>query len=217
MTIDTKSTQDTGVKSGNIGFATISRHRDEFKANYAVVIAPDYQVADGEKSKTVKEARRENVCLICANDFANLVLGSAAKPISLEKLRELYELRSPDETKRWINKFNSESFNTPPIVDILHTVWKLQQEDTKDAPEIIAIRYKEPKLQNYSKDEIRGWLNSIQRLVPELVVLIGDKVQLNQNPKNVISQCAIVLRKLPLNIMVKPMLDALQTDDKIST
>lgn len=214
VTIDAKSTQEEGVKSGNIGFSTISRHRDEFNANYAVVIAPDYQVSEGEESKAVKEARREKVCLVRAKDFADLVLGSAAKPISMEKLRELFELRSPEETTDWIKKFNSEPFNTPPIVAILDTVWKLQQEDKRDAPEVIAIKYREPKLKNYSKDEIKGWLNSIQRLVPELVVVLGDRIQLNQSPKNVISQCAAVLLKLPSDIATKPMLEALQTDDK---
>lgn len=214
ISIDAKSTQEEGVKSGNIGFSTISRHRDEVKADYAVVIAPDYQVSEGENSKAVKEARREKVCLLRAKDFANLVLGSAAKPVSLEKLRELFELRSPDETTGWIKKFNSEPFSPPPIVLILDTVWKMQQEDTRDAPEVIAIKYKEPKLKDFSKDEIKGWLNSIRRLVPDLVVLIGDKVQLNQSPKYVIKQCATVLQKLPSDIMTKPMLKALQSKSK---
>lgn len=214
VTIDAKSTQGKAVETGNIGFATISRHRDEFKAEYAVVVALDYQVLEGEKSKAVKEAHRERVCLIRADDFADLVLGSAAKPVSLETLRELFELCSPEKTTMWIKKFISEPFSKPPIVAILKTVWKIQQEDRLDAPEIIAIRYKEPELLDYSKDEIRGWLNSIQRLVPELVVVVGDKVQLNQSPENVISQCAAVLQKLPSSIMTKPTLDALQSDGK---
>jgi len=212
VTIDAKSTQGIAVETGNIGFATISRHRDEFKAEYAVVIAPDYQVLEGEDSKAVKEARRERVSLIRADDFADLLLGSAAKPVSLERLSELFELRSPEETTAWIKKFIGEPFSKPPIVAILKTVWKIQQEDKLDAPEIIAIRYKEPKLQNHSKDEIRGWLDSIERLVPELVVVVGDKVQLNQSPENVISQCAAVLQKLPSSIMTKPTLDALESD-----
>lgn len=214
VTIDAKSTQDEGVQSGNIGFATISRHRDEYEADYAVVIAPDYQVSEGEESKAVKEARREGVCMLRAKDFADLVLGSAVKPVSMEKLRKLFELRSPEETMNWIKAFNSGTFDVPPIVMILETVWKIQQEDKRDAPEVIAIKYKEPKLKDYSKDEIKEWLISIQRLVPELVAVTGDKVQLNQKPKNVIDQCAAVLRKIPSDIVTKPTLEALQTDGK---
>lgn len=37
VSIDAKSTQHEGVKSGNIGFATVANHRDEFHAQYAVV------------------------------------------------------------------------------------------------------------------------------------------------------------------------------------
>ncbi len=69
-------------------------------------------------------------------------------------------------------------------------------------------------IKDFSKDEIKDWLKSIQRLVPELVVLIGDKVELNQSPKNVIDQCTAILQKLPSGIMTKPMLEALQSDNK---
>jgi hypothetical protein len=214
VSIDAKSTQREGVKSGNIGFATVASHRDEFHADYAVVIAPDYEVSEGEQSKAVKQARREKVCLVRVNDFADLVLGSAAKPISLERLRGLFELYSPNETSDWIKRFNSERINPPPILMILNTLWKIQREDTKDAPEVIALRYKEPELGKYSKDEIKGWLSSIHRLVPELLVLVGDKVQLNQKPENVLSQCVAVLKKLPPEIMIAPMLEALQTANR---
>lgn len=206
--MDAKSTQNKEVKSGNIGFSTISRHKDEYNADYAVVIAPEYQVTEGENSKTVKEARRGNVCLICANDFANLILGSAIKPLSLEKLKDLFELRSPEETKRWICDFNKEPFSGPPVFDVLNTVWKIQQEDTRDAPEFAAIKYKEPKLNKYSKEDIKELLKSVARLVPELVVIIGEKIQLNQSPENIIKHCTAILQKLPSGQTTKTILDS---------
>ena len=151
VSIDAKSTQHERVKSGNIGFSTVASHRDEFNAEYAVVIGTEFEVSDGEVSKAITEAREQDVCLIRAKDFADLVLGSAVRPTSLEKLRELFELRSPAETSEWITHFNSEQVNVPPIRLILNTLWKIQQEDTKDAPEVIAIRYKEPKLRRTTR------------------------------------------------------------------
>jgi hypothetical protein len=211
VSIDAKSTEDEGkVSSGNIGFATVKRHRKEHKADFAVVVAPDYQVSEGEESKAVKEAIEENVCLLRANDFADLVLGSVTRPIPLDTLRELFKLHSPDETSRWIKAFNNQTFKVPPIALILETTWKIQQDDKHDSPKLMAIRYKEPKLMDYGSDELGTWLTSISRLVPQLVVVTGDKIQLNQSPENIISQCAAILKKLPAEIMTKPTLDALQ-------
>ena len=213
--VDAKSSQDPEAQSGNLGLTTVARLcYDEYSAEFAVVIAPGYQVSEGEKSKAVKEARREKICLLVAADFADLVTTAATKPLSLDKLRELFELRSPAETTKWISDFKRASPSSPPIALILQTIWKMQRTDLKDAPLIGAIKYAEPKLKGHSSEEIKAWLQSLQRLVPELVVITGDKAQLNQSPENVLKQCNIALRKLPAAISGETMLRAIKEPGK---
>jgi hypothetical protein len=213
--VDSKSSQSEEVQSGNLGLATVARLcYDEYKADFAVVIAPGYQASDGEKSKAVKEARRERICLIVASDFADLVATAATKPLSLDKLRDLFSLRSPVETGQWISEFKKATPASPPIALILQTVWRMQKSDLRDAPQIGAIKYAERKLKGYSNEEIKDWLQSLQRLVPELVVVTGDKVQLNQSPENVLKQCGIALRKLPAAISGASMLQAIREAKK---
>jgi hypothetical protein len=210
LTFDAKSSQDEAVQSGNLGLATVARHRKEYGADYAVVIAPDYQVSEGEASKAVKEAREQKVCLIRANDFADLIAASAVKPLSLEKIRELFEKCSPEETTAWVQAFKQERPTAPPIRAIIETVWKMQTEDERDAPQIGAIKYAEPGLKKFSNEDIRQWLISLSRLQPDLVVIAGDKVQLNQTPENVTKQCISTLNKAPQEISRESMLEALR-------
>lgn len=213
VTVDAKSTQDEAVQSGNLGLATVARHRKEHRADYAVIIAPDYQVSEGEASKAVKEAREQKVCLLRAADFANLVATSAVKPLSLDELRALFDLCSPRETSSWIDQFKKECPASPPIRAILEAVWRMQTKDPKDAPSISAIKYEERSLKDeYSTAEIREWLISLNRLRPELVIVTGDKVQLNQTPENIVSQCSSVLRNVPEEISKESLLEGLQAN-----
>ena len=200
VTIDAKSSQDSVVQSGNLGLATVARQRGEYQAQYAVMIAPGYQVTEGDESKAVKEAEEQRVCLIRASDFADLVVTSAVKPLSLARLRDLFKAHSPIKTAEWIQSFRKENPPAPAIKLILRTIWRMQERDPKDAPQIGAIKYAEPALMQYSNDEIRSWLLALARLQPDLIVIEGEKVQLNQTPENTINQCTKALGELPTEI-----------------
>ena len=210
VVIDAKSSQSEEVQSGNLGLATVARHRKEYDADYCVIIAPDYQVSGGEESKAVKEARDQQVCLLRARSFADLVATSAVKPLSLDRIRSLFERCSPEETTDWIEAFKKERPEAPPIKTILETIWKVQTEDQKDAPVIGAIRYKEPSLQKYSSEEMREWLVSLSRLQPDLVVVTGGKVQLNQTPENIIKQSALALKNISKRISGESLVEGLR-------
>jgi hypothetical protein len=209
ITIDAKSSQDEVAQSGNLGLATVSRHRREYKAKYSVVIAPGYQDREGNESKAVKEAQEQQVCLIRAADLADLVATSAVKPVSLARLEELFGRCACSETTEWIKSLKEENPPAPTIQVILRTVWKMQQEDPKDAPQIGAIKYAEPSLMSYSNDEIKSWIQALSRLQPELVVVEGDKIQLNQTTENIVTQCVKALTELPSGISALTMLSQL--------
>ena len=214
VTIDAKSTQDEAVQSGNLGLATVSRHRREWKAQYSVVIAPDFQAGKGEDSKAVKEALEQEVCLIRAADFASLVAASSTKPLSLENLRSLFELRSPLDTAKWIDSFTKEMPSSPPLRKILDTIWIMQQKDPNDPPQVGAVKYAEPSLGSFSNMEIKEWLQALSRLVPDLVVVEGEMVQLNQTPAAVAKQAAKVLADLPASIKATSIAVALKAPQK---
>lgn len=211
VTIDAKSTLSDAVQSGNLGLATVARHRKEYNADYSVVIAPDYQIAGGDASKAVKEARDQKVCLLRANDFADLVASSSVRPLPLNRLRTLFEKNSPDEAKSWVDTLNEEKLTAPPIKTILEAIWRMQTKEQKDAPNIAAIRYEEPALKDkYSSDEIKEWLLSLSRLQPELIVITGERIQLNQTPDHIIRQCTMALNNISKGISTESLLEGLE-------
>jgi len=93
---DAKSTSKEKVKASNLNMSSTCRHRDDWSANYAAIIAPDFE-GDSEDSAAYKEARELKVTLIRARDLAKLVRYSAVKSLSLRKLEKLFETcRTPE-------------------------------------------------------------------------------------------------------------------------
>ncbi len=202
VTYDAKSSEDDRVKSTNLGLATVARHRDENDAKYAIVVAPDFETTEGEESKAVKEARREEVCLIRVDDLADLVDASGVKPLSLERLEGLFsECRSPENSHEWVQNFVRESEPRPDLAAIFETIHRLQEENRTELPSFGAIKYNHPKLKDASERDIKGWVQAVARLLPDLIRIYGERVELLQSPDYVLTQyhqlAQTVLRRLP--------------------
>jgi hypothetical protein len=212
VTIDAKSTQSEAVKAGNVEPATVARHKKEYNAQYAVVIGVEFQGADSEESKVSKESRDLQICLITAGDFADLLVASTTKPLSLERLRELFALNTPLETTKWIQTLKDEKPTMPSLANVLRTIYEMQKKDLKAVPTITAVRYQDKSLQEFSDSEIREWLLAIHRLKPDLLYVTDDKVLLNQTPEIIIQHVREALGNVPPQVNPEPMLLSVRDD-----
>jgi hypothetical protein len=189
LTYDAKSTEHDKVKSGDLHLSTVARHRSDYNANYAVVIAKEFETMElGEESKAIKEARQQEVCLIRANDLANLIEASGVKPLPLSRLEELFKnCRSPDEARNWIDAFRAEKGNMPDLRVILDRVFELQKNNPSDPPSFGAVRF-HPSVLEAPEWQIKDWLTSLSRLAPDLICVYDDKVELRQTPDIIVDK-----------------------------
>jgi hypothetical protein len=206
VTIDAKSTQGDAVQAGNVEPATVARHKKEYHAQHAVVIGVDFQGGDADDSKVAKESKDLQICLIKANDFADLLVTSTTKPLSLERLRDLFSLNTPLETTAWVQALKDEKPTMPSLVRVLRTIYEMQKKDLKAVPTITAVRYEDKSLQEFSDNQIREWLLAIHRLKPDLLYVTDDKVLLNQTPDYIVQQVREALGTIPPQVNVEPML-----------
>jgi hypothetical protein len=197
LTYDAKSSVHAKVKSGNLNLASVKRHREKHGADYAVVIASDYQTSQGEESMAIMEARQEDVCLIQASDFANLVELSGAKPLPLNKLEGLFkECRSPEESHEWVSKFRHEAPDRPNLGALLETIYTLQRDNPHDPPSFGAIKFSDSRLKDVSERIIKEWIRALSRLVPDLIRIYADYVELNQTPDHITQQIRQALESI---------------------
>ena len=197
---DAKSTSKEKVKASNLNMSSTGRHKAKWKANYAVIIAPDFE-GDSEDSAANTEARKLNVTLIRAKDLAKLINYSAVKSLSLRKLQGLFEsCRSPEDSRKWVQDFVEERVPTPPIRALLDTIWDLQCENLKDPPSFGAIKQKRLDIfKEYSETrDIREWLRALSRLVPNLIYVSEEdmSVILEQKPDIVIERIIATTKEI---------------------
>lgn len=213
LVYDAKTSVHEKVKAGNLKLSALKRHQKQYGAEFAAIIAPDYE-GEGEDSAAVKEARQQGITLIRANDFADLIEASAVKPLPLTKLRELFEnCRSPEESHVWVQQFKTKPRSIPPISSILQTIWELQTEKPKDPVSFGAIKYKHAEeFKDLSELEIRQWLESLKKLVPEIISVSPNHVTLNQSPEITCGQIQLALEEIKDKELGKALKKQLDVD-----
>jgi hypothetical protein len=111
FTYDAKSSQSGKVTTGNVGFSGLARHREDYKADHALVVAPDY--ADGALQK---EAAANKVTPIRAKDLAALVMLTAGYgPLDLSQFRSIFELNDPNLVEQWIETLKATQKARPQL------------------------------------------------------------------------------------------------------
>lgn len=143
FTYDAKSTKHPKAKTSNLNMATLARHKKDYNANYAIVVAPDYQEGALEK-----EALENKITPMKAKTLAKLVsLTVGYGPINLNKLKNIFDIYTPTEIDNWVDALELE-MKQKSFVDIKILVTALESLVTKNKMDIlgcdaIAQKYRE--------------------------------------------------------------------------
>jgi hypothetical protein len=184
---DAKSTKGDKIKAKEANISGVSRHRDDYKADYAVIVAVDFEGADDPESAISKEAKKHKINLFRAKDLMILVMIAAPKQLGFLDFKDLFEnCHTIIETSQWIEKVKNKEIEKQPIKELLETTYKLMKED-KEPPELGSIRVSNPTLKKLSKNDLKTLVLSLQRLVGNLVSLEGEIVSIQETPEKILS------------------------------
>lgn len=186
ITFDAKSTSKERIMASTAHISGVDRHRRDHDADYAVIVAIDFQGSTDNDSAVNKEARNLKVNLIRAKDLMTLILLAGPKQLGLSQLRPLFEnCHSVIDTSTWINDLKKVVIDRGPIKEVLHAAYKLTKDDT-ERPNITAIR-SELKyhfgLPNISSNTIVQIIQSLKTLVPSLISYENELVSLQSTPE----------------------------------
>jgi len=197
LVYDAKSTKKEKIQAGTARISAAVRHRDDYKADYAVVVAIDFAGGEDEDCAVSKEAKKSKVTLIRARDLAALVLIAAPQQLCFLDFKGLFDkCYTVKDTSRWIEDIKKRKIKRGPIKELLETTYKLMKTDT-EPPEISALRMKNKTLGKYSKDELRTLVESLKRLVPLMISLDLDVVSLQAPPDKIL---ACISKALPTGL-----------------
>ncbi len=199
VTLEAKSTKHPKASSGNIDVSNADSHRKAYNAQYAVVVAPDYQARDDKTSKINTEAKKfsDHVTLMTTSALMTLVTISGPKQVSLAKLKDLFETcATPNEAAEWIATIESSQVTPPPYIEIIETAYKMQKEDS-ERPTLSSIRISNEILKKAKKSEIKGWVEILVRQLPSFISLDEEVISLNMSPDKIKKELQRINSDLP--------------------
>jgi hypothetical protein len=205
VTLEAKSTQRDGkrVSAGDIGIGVIALHRDKFRAEHAVVVAPAFSTTRGEDASVAQQIARDRestaeagkprtITLITIDDLARLVRIAPTKKLGLSRLRELFQKCSlPEESKTWIDKLEESQPKRPPYKEIIDTVYQLQEDHNGNAVEyyglMVALGVRKPPIKVTSLQELIDLCRAMSHMAPGYMSASATAVGIEQSPQNVLA------------------------------
>jgi hypothetical protein len=187
FTYDAKSTSKERIMASTAHISGVNRHRIDYNANYAVVVAINFQGAEELDSAVNKEAKHLRVNLIRAADLMTLVLLAGPKFLGLSKLRDLFEnCHTVIETSKWIEDLRNSRIERGPIKEILEAAFELIKNDI-ERPKISAIRQvlinKHSHLKDITSARITQIAQGIETIVPNYISVSTDEISLQNTPE----------------------------------
>lgn len=105
LTYDAKSSVHGKASAGNVGVSGLARHKKDFDADFALVVAQDFA-----KGALEKECESNGVTPMTAESLGRLVSVTLHQgPLDLRKLKPLFSLHSPEATTAWVESFEKDA------------------------------------------------------------------------------------------------------------
>lgn len=122
------------------------------------------------------------------------------KQIGLLTLRELFQCKTPEESRAWILKIRAKQVKKPPCKKIIETIAEQQKRFNKNPVKFAGLRVALPDLNpsiHYDTDEeLADICKAISRMSHGTMSFTSETVELDQSPANVLLEIEAATREL---------------------
>jgi len=196
FTFDAKSSKKEVAATNNINLAGVVEHRERYKANYALVVAPGF--SDGALATRCEQ---QKVTPMMASDLGKLLEYTVAHgAIPVTKLRELFEIYDPTKVSTWVTGLQTWLQTKRPLtLDIfLKALDSLrgQVPDVLPAGTLAFACRTTLKAVSVTADDVIALARGLSILIPDLVGVDNDKIVVNASADRVAAAVAAQLEKL---------------------
>jgi hypothetical protein len=185
FSFDAKSSKHEAAKTGNVSLDGVVEHRNRYKVNHALVVAPGFQ-----EGAITTRCEEQDVTPMAARDLGRLLEYTVEYgAIPLSKLREVFVLHNPSAVSDWVDELEGWLKDQRHLtIDIfLRALGNLKGKvpDVLDAS-LIAYECRE-KLGAVAvtNEEVIAVAKGLSILVPDLVGVDKDKIVVNASPERV--------------------------------
>ena len=198
MTYDAKSSKHERAKTGNLSLDGVEEHRKKYGADYALVVAPGFQVGAAD-SRT----EGSKITLMTARELGRLLeLTVEFGAISLESLEEVFHLGHSNEISPWIDRLREHLASTRQFtMDKFLEALRLLKGKVPDLlhPQLIQITCRnELNLPTVKESEIEAMVRGLAIAVPDLIGFDDStrKIVVNASAERVAEAVRVQLERL---------------------
>lgn len=196
FSFDAKTSRYDAVKTGNMGIDGVVEHRDRYKADHALVIAPGYT-----GSAVVTRCTEQRITPATARDLGRLLEYTVEYgAIPLTWLREMLQIYDPTEVAKWVAGLEARLKSARVLtIDVFVEALRQLEGKVPDAlpAEMIAFTCRETLgVKAVRSTHVQAVAQGLSILVPDLVGIDGDKIVVNASPNRVAEAIATQLEKL---------------------
>ena len=196
FSFDAKSSKHDVAKTGNISLDAVVEHRDRYKANHALVIAPGF--SEGALSA---RCAKQKVAPMTAQDLGRLLEYTVKYgAIPLTEFREVLQLYHPRKVSEWVGVLEGKlKSNRVLTIDVFLQALAELKGKVPDALAAATIAYTcRDKLgvQQVKEPDVIALARGLQVIIPDLVGITEDKIIVNASPERVAAAVEVQLEKL---------------------
>lgn len=196
FSFDAKSSKHDVAKTGNISLDAVVEHRERYRADHALVVAPGF--SEGALAVRCEE---QKVTPITARDLGRLLeytVEYGAVPVT--KLREMFHIFDPNKVASWVTDLEGWLRTKRPLtIDIFLKALdhlKGQIPDVLAASTVALICRQHLKAISVKDEDVIALVNGLAILIPDVVGIEGDKIVVNASSERVAAAVAAQLEKL---------------------
>jgi len=196
FSFDAKSSKHDAAKTGNINLAGVVEHRNRYKADYALVVAPGFT---GDAITT--RCAEQRVTPMAARDLGRLLeITVEHGALPLPKLREVFAIYDHEHVSAWVDKLESWLKGQRPLtIDIFLKALEQLKGKVPDVLSADTIAYQcRQKLGavTVKAGDVVAIARGLSILIPDLVGLDNDKIVVNASATRVAEAVAAQLERL---------------------
>jgi hypothetical protein len=193
---DAKSSKHDVAATGNIKLDGVVEHREKYKVDYSMIVAPGY--SDGALAK---RCAQQKVTPITAKDLGKLLEYTVKYgAIPLTALREMFAKYDPDEVSGWVKSLDGKLKTSRPLtITVFLKALELLKGKIPDALAASTIAYEcREKLgaKSVKNADVVAIAVGLSIAVPDLIGVEGDNIIVNASPDRVAEAVKTQLEQL---------------------
>ena len=196
FSFDAKSSKHSVAKTGNISLDAVVEHRDRYKANHALVVAPGF--SDGALATRCKKLGVTPMTTGNLGRLLEYTVEYGAIPVTT--LREVFQYSDPQEVSNWVDALASKMKESRKLtIDVFVKALEALKGKVPDAlsASMVAFTCRETLgVVEVQEPDVISLAKGLQVIVPDLVGVADDKIVVNASASHVAAAIRSQIEKL---------------------